>query len=94
MLPVPVTLPPALRKMDGFTKGFDIGEDRELAPNPKELYARLSRVRVEWLREPVADAAIAERFAEQPQMLCARRGAPGSRSRPGGASRRSGVRRP
>jgi len=61
---------PALRKLDGFTKGFDIGEDRELAPNPKELYARLRRVRVEWLREPVADAAIAERFAAQPQMLC------------------------
>jgi len=61
---------PALRKIDGFTRGFDIDEARELAPNPTELYRRLKRVGVEWLREPVTDAAIAARFAEQSQMLC------------------------
>lgn len=61
---------PALREKDGFTRGFQIGDDRELAPDPARLYAQLRRVRVENLAEPIADAVIAERFAEQPQMLC------------------------
>ncbi|WP_207558635.1 hypothetical protein, partial [Mycobacteroides abscessus] len=58
---------------DGFGKekgGFAIGDAHELAPDPQELYRRLKRVAVERLPEPVADAMIAERFAEQPQMLC------------------------
>ncbi|HEY4252163.1 MAG TPA: CRISPR-associated endonuclease Cas3'' [Roseomonas sp.] len=61
---------PALRVMDGFKGGFDIGEDREIAPDPQALYAALKRVRVEVLPEKVADAMVAARFAEQPQMLC------------------------
>jgi CRISPR-associated endonuclease/helicase Cas3 len=61
---------PALRKMDGFTRGFELDDARELAPDPKELYARLKRVKVEHLIDPVADEAIAARFAERPQMLC------------------------
>lgn len=64
---------PALRVKDGFGKekgGFAIGDAHELAPDPQELYRRLKRVAVERLPEPVADAMIAERFAEQPQMLC------------------------
>lgn len=70
---------PALRKQDGAlpkkqkrdaAPGFDIGEDRELAPRPRELYEELKRVEVEWRREPVEDAEIAARFAEQDRMLC------------------------
>ncbi len=61
---------PALREADGFDRGFKMDEFCELAPNPTELYARLKRVRVEWLREPITDAVIAARFAEQSQMLC------------------------
>lgn len=61
---------PALREKDGFKRGFRIGDDRELAPDPRALYAALRRVTVEVRAEPVTDAAIAARFAEQPQMLC------------------------
>ncbi len=61
---------PALRKMDGFERGFEIDDYRELAPDPPSLYGRLKRVQVEWLREKVADDEIVARFVEQPQMLC------------------------
>jgi CRISPR-associated endonuclease/helicase Cas3 len=61
---------PALRKKDGFEGGFRIDDDRELAPDPRALYTELKRVTVEVQVEPVTDAAIAARFAEQPQMLC------------------------
>lgn len=70
---------PALRKLDGAlpkmpewesTPGFDIGEDRELAPRPRELYDELKRVDVQWRAEPVDDMEIAARFAEQDRMLC------------------------
>lgn len=61
---------PALREIDGFKNGFAIGEERELAPEPRRLYAALKRVSVEHPPEPVADELLAARFAEQPQMLC------------------------
>ncbi|MBS7811800.1 CRISPR-associated helicase Cas3' [Roseococcus pinisoli] len=61
---------PALREKDGFPGGFPIGEERELAPEPKALFAELKRVEVERLPVPVSDEVIAARFAEQPQMLC------------------------
>ncbi|BAK66413.1 CRISPR-associated helicase Cas3 [Sphingobium sp. SYK-6] len=76
---------PALRKQDDAlprpvrapsdagperTDGLDIPDERELAPDPRGLYRRLRRVRVEWSQMPVPDAAIAARFAERPQMLC------------------------
>ncbi|WP_439816967.1 CRISPR-associated endonuclease Cas3'' [Zavarzinia sp. CC-PAN008] len=72
---------PALSRQQGFADpeghkgapqkiGFDIPEERELAPRPRDLYAALKRVSIETLREPVDDATIAERFAQQPQMLC------------------------
>ncbi|WP_034854007.1 CRISPR-associated endonuclease Cas3'' [Inquilinus limosus] len=62
---------PALRTVDGFENGgFAIDDARELAPDPQALYRRLKRVAVERLPGPVDDAAIARRFAEQPQMLC------------------------
>ena len=68
---------PALRNIDkalvseqGEPIGLEIGADRELAPDPAGLYARLKRVSVEWRRNPVTDADIVERFAVQPQMLC------------------------
>lgn len=67
---------PALRTMDkalprvgGRPIGFDIDDTRELAPDPKDLYTKLKRVRVE-RREAVTDAEIAARFSEAPQMLC------------------------
>ena len=69
---------PALRRQDGAlpatpkgaVEGLDISEDRELAPDPQGIYAQLRRVAVEWRRDPVSDADIAARFADQPQMLC------------------------
>jgi len=61
---------PALRRQDGFNRGFDLDDSRELAPDPKGLYARLKRVRVEHLADPVPDVVIAARFTEQLQMLC------------------------
>ena len=66
--------------------GLDIGQERELAPRPRELYATLQRVRVEVLQEPVDDAALAEALRagaadavhrQQPR-ACARRCSSGS----------------
>ena len=69
---------PALRRQDGalpeasagVAEGLDIPGERELAPDPAELYRNLRRVNVEWRRDPVEDKEIAARFAEQSQMLC------------------------
>lgn len=69
---------PALRIADGALprtgagqlEGLDIGDDRELAPDPRGLYEKLKRVCVEWRREQVEDDVIAARFAKQRQMLC------------------------
>ena len=68
---------PALRRIDGAlcdakgaSMGLDLPPERELAPDPADLYRKLKRVAVERLAEPIADAAIAARFAEAPQMLC------------------------
>ena len=61
---------PALRVQDGFVGGLEIGDDRELAPDPPALYAQLRRVAVERRPGETRDAEIAARFAEAPQMLC------------------------
>ena len=65
---------PALRQCDGAlpagVRGFAIDEERELAPDVRGLFAALHRVDVKWRDEPVADAEIVARFAEQPRMLC------------------------
>lgn len=68
---------PALRKMDGALVdkdnrpiGLDLPAERELAPDPAGLYAKLKRVAVERIAAPVTDETIAARLAEQPQMLC------------------------
>jgi CRISPR-associated endonuclease/helicase Cas3 len=61
---------PALRKVDGFKHGFSIDDARELAPEPKRLYAALKRIDVERIPDPVSDDVVAARFTEQPQMLC------------------------
>ncbi|KAA5803585.1 CRISPR-associated endonuclease Cas3'' [Alkalicaulis satelles] len=70
---------PALRVQDqalpskthnGLPEGLDIPDERELAPEPKALYRQLRRVKVDWSRDPVEDADIAARFAQQPHMLC------------------------
>lgn len=68
---------PALRRIDGALRdakgasmGLDVPPERELAPDPAGLYDQLRRVTVERQAAPVADAAIAARFAETPQMLC------------------------
>ena len=50
--------------------GLPIGDDRELAPRPRELYVQLRRVRVEVRPDPVDDAGLAAAFAEAPGMLC------------------------
>ena len=61
---------PALKRRDDFKKGLDIGPERDLAPDPQLLYARLKRVRVERLAGKTDNATLAARFAECPQMLC------------------------
>lgn len=64
---------PALRRIDdALPKAWALSVDdaRELAPDPRGLYDRLRRVTVERLAAPVADGAVAARFAEAPQMLC------------------------
>lgn len=73
---------PALRTQDdalpqtkamerkGQREGLDIASERELAPDPEQLYKALKRVNVEWRRDPVSDDEIVARFAAQPQMLC------------------------
>ena len=70
---------PALRQGDSAlprrgpaaeAPGFDIGEERELAPRPRHIYAVLKRVAVEWRRTPVSDTEIANQFGAQEQMLC------------------------
>ena len=61
---------PAVRAQDGFKGGLDIPSERELAPDPAALYARLRRVQVEHLTEPIDDAALVAAFAARPQMLC------------------------
>ncbi len=50
--------------------GFDIDEDRELAPRPSALYEELKRVKIEWRPEPVPDADVVARFEDRDQMLC------------------------
>lgn len=61
---------PALRAQDGFPRGLDIPQEREIAPDPHGLYDRLRRVRVEILPEPVDEAVVAERFGACRTMLC------------------------
>ncbi len=69
---------PALRVQDGALPlrgdksldGLDIPQERELAPDPADLYRRLRRVAVEWRKDPVGDEEIAARFAQAPHMLC------------------------
>jgi CRISPR-associated endonuclease/helicase Cas3 len=61
---------PALRVQDGFAGGLDIPDDRELAPDPKRLYAALKRVRVAVRPRPISDAELASHFAGTPQVLC------------------------
>ena len=60
---------PAIRAQDGFDGGLDIPADRELAPDPLELYSRLKRVSVERRPGPTDDATIAARFDKQARML-------------------------
>ncbi len=64
------TQPAVRRAEDGLAFGLHLPPERELAPDPAALFGKLRRQRVEWLPEPVADAAIAARFGERPQMLC------------------------
>lgn len=60
---------PALRAQDGFKGGFDIPDERELAPDPRALYDALRRVTVRHAGA-MTDADLAERFAGREQMLC------------------------
>ncbi len=58
---------PALREADGFTGGFQ--HVRELAPAPQRLYATLKRTQMRCVGR-MADAEIADRLNESPQVLC------------------------
>ncbi len=59
-----------MRTQDGFKTGLDIPAERELAPDPQALYTKLKRVRVERLQGLTEDITVAQRFADQRQMLC------------------------
>lgn len=65
---------PAWRQVDGALpasfKGFAIGPERELAPDPASLFAALQRVKVEVLEGKTEDAQIVSRFAQEARMLC------------------------
>ena len=62
---------PAIRiDQDGFKGGLSIPDDRELAPNPPELYSRLQRVQVRRAPVEMSDSDIAKQFVATPQMLC------------------------
>jgi CRISPR-associated endonuclease/helicase Cas3 len=52
---------PALRRRDGFEGGFAVDDHRELAPEPKRLYAELKRFDIEWKGDPVTDDDITVR---------------------------------
>ena len=58
---------PALREADGFTGGFQ--HVRELAPAPQRLYATLKRTQMRCVGR-MADAELADRLNESPQVLC------------------------
>ena len=64
------TQPAVRRTEDEFAAGLELPADRELAPDPPALYAKLRRQRVARSPRPVDDAELARRFAEQPTMLC------------------------
>jgi len=51
-------------------QGFNIGHERELAPDPETLFNSLKRVDVEVMDIPIDDSVIAARFAARDQMLC------------------------
>jgi CRISPR-associated endonuclease/helicase Cas3 len=71
---------PALRKMDKSLPegnlgkagdiGFSIGHERELAPEPDQLYEKLKRVETVRKETPQTDNEIAKRFSQVNQMLC------------------------
>ena len=59
---------PALKQGDNFHNGFHISSDRELAPNPHELFAQLRRARVQTLGEQ-SDEQLVQHLREHPQVL-------------------------
>ena len=72
---------PAWRVLDGalvdkrpsgppIAHGLEIGEARELAPQPAALATALRRTRVEVLPDPADDGVLADAFARAPRMLC------------------------
>ena len=58
---------PALAASDGFTGGFE--GLRELAPEPRRLYRKLERARINH-RGKMDDVRLAEGLGESPQVLC------------------------
>ncbi|MFM2074503.1 MAG: hypothetical protein RJB34_808 [Pseudomonadota bacterium] len=59
---------PALKQSDDFHNGFHITLERELAPNPPELFEQLRRTRVQSLGEQ-SDAQLIGRLRERSQVL-------------------------
>lgn len=59
---------PALKQSDNFHNGFHIPSDRELAPNPHELFEQLRRTRVQSLGEQ-SDEQLVNHLHEHPQVL-------------------------
>ena len=60
---------PAVGRRDDFHIGLNIEPDREIIPNPEQLYQRLRRVCVNDIGAQ-SDEQLAERIDEHPQALC------------------------
>lgn len=59
---------PALLAEDGFPNG--LRDVVEIAPDPKDLYRRLKRVHVHYIKEPLGDEALSAKLAEAEQVMC------------------------
>ena len=59
---------PSIRKTDGFQHPEGLEDVRELAPNPKDLYERLRRVKVKNVGD-LTDDALIEKIGNQNQVL-------------------------
>jgi len=60
---------PAIGKRNDFLIGLDLGLEREIIPDPKSLYQRLRRVKIENIGEQT-DSQIAEKLLNNEKVLC------------------------
>lgn len=62
---------PAIGKREGdFPIGLDLSPEREIVPNPRQLYEDLRRVTLHRESDPVSDSVLADRLREERRVLC------------------------